>query len=497
MKAFALPCCRGLVLAAFALTFFGWPRGGKTPDSAAFAEKPGPAAKKTSPKRKDAAKPDKSPQGAAPGGSDRPQRVVRPTFEVPRHDDRRLEKLGINRYESKHIILYTDIAPQLARPLPRLIDQAYAAWEEYFGPLPPDRSGAGFQMIGYLMHDRALFREAGLLTDDIRISLEGVFRNQVFWMEDRPIDYNRRNLMLHEATHCFMFAFPNPTNRFPWYVEGMPELFRTHLTDGEGRTRFRVFPHDDASFPGLGRFQLIESDLRAGGPWTIEAITGLHPGDFQKYNAYAWSWALCAFLDGHPRYRDRFRRLGSLVTSRNGSGVELQEVYQADWRDLSEEWLVFAGNVCPAYDIERTVLDLRAGKAAASGAAESKVEIAAGRGWQSSGVLVEQGKSYEIRGEGRCVVAQTSKPWESEPQGISFRYHAGVPLGMLVATVRSEARLEKTPYTTMLHVIPIGRERRITPDVTGTLYFRVNDFWGELADNTGAYRVTLKAHNDQ
>jgi hypothetical protein len=89
------------------------------------------------------------------------------------------------------------------------------------------------------------------------------------------------------------------------------------------------------------------------------------------------------------------------------------------------------------------------------------------------------------------VLATVPKPWESEPQGISFRYHAGQPLGKLVATIRSPALSETSPYTTMLHVVPIGRDPDFTPETTGTLYFRVNDFWNELGDNTGSYAVTV------
>src|SRR4029077_13956994 len=124
------------------------------------------------------------------------------------------------------------------------------------------------------------------------------------------------------------------------YAEGMAELFRAYQTDAGGHTRFRLFPSDKETFAGLGGIRLIHDDLRASGQRTIEAVIGMHVNDFQKYNAYAWSWALCAFLDGHPKYRDRFRRIGSLVTSRSDAGFELQSVYKADWRELSEEWLV-------------------------------------------------------------------------------------------------------------------------------------------------------------
>ncbi len=435
---------------------------------------------------------DAAPAGKQPAEAEPPQRVFRPTLKAPNHDDGRLAELGIRRYESKHLLLYTDIEPELAEPLPGLMDQAYAAWEEYFGPLPPDRAGTDFQMVGYIMADTGKFRGAGLFGDDSQILLEGVFRDQYFWMKDQRDDYWRRHLMIHEGTHCYMSAFPNPANQFRWYMEGMAELFRAHQTDAGGKTRFRVFPTDNESFGGLGWLRLIDEDLRAAGPLTIEQVVEQTPADFQKYNAYAWSWALCAFLDGHPRYRDRFRRLGALVTGRNPAKFELQEVFRDDWRDLCEEWLVFAGNVCYGYDIERTVLDLRPGQPLGGGGKAIKLDVAADRGWQTSGVLLEKGRTYKLSATGRCVVASEPKPWESEPQGISFRYHAGRPVGTLVAVIRSTEMRDESPHTTMFEVLPVGRECLLTPRIAGTLYFRVNDFWNELADNTGSYQVTIK-----
>lgn len=421
-----------------------------------------------------------------------PQRVVRPTLKAPKYDLNRLRDLGIQRYESKHFVLYTDIDPERARPLPKLMDEAYTAWEDYFGPLPPDSAGSDFQMVGHIMADRALFREAGILTDNIRIHLEGVYRNQVFWMNDQTDDYIRRHLMIHEGTHCFMIGFPNPTNRFVWYMEGMADLFRSHATDAEGHTKFRVFPTDRVNFPGLGRTRVIAEEVEKKGPRRIEEVTSLTPNAFLNYDAYSWSWALCAFLDGHPTYRDRFRNIGGLVAGRGDATMDLRQVYKSDWNELEEEWLVFAGNVCYGYDIERTTLDFRSGKTLASPNDNIETDIAANRGWQSSGVVVEAGKTYQITATGTCVLATVPKPWESEPQGISIRYHAGQPLGKLLATIRSPALSEASPYTTMLHVVPIGREAQFIPKTSGTLYFRVNDFWNELGDNTGTYGVTVR-----
>jgi len=451
--------------------------------------------KSARPEAKPASARDTEPSGQsvdAPPSRPEPQRIVRPTFPLPVYDEQRLEALGIRRYESKHLVLYTDIPAELARPLPPLMDQAYAALEDYFGPLPPDRERKDFQMVGHIMADRGLFQEAGLIKDDAQILLEGVYRNQQFWMKDQPIDYYRRHLMVHEGVHCFMVANPNPTNRFVWYMEGMAELFRAHQTDRDGKTRFRLFPSDRDTFGGLGWIRLVDEDRRSTGLRTIEAVTALQVNDCQKYNAYAWSWSLCAFLDGHPRYRDRFRRIGSLVTSRSDATLELQKVFQDDWPQLSEEWLVFAGNLCYGYDIARTVLDLSPGQPLEKAGGTVDLDVAADRGWQSSGILLEPGLTYAISASGRFVVATEPKPWESEPQGVSIRYHAGQPVGKLVAAIRSQILGEAPPYTTMLTVLPIGREARLSPRIAGTLYFRVNDFWNELADNSGSVQVKVQ-----
>ncbi len=485
------------LLSALALSLTGCSKSEGTTE-------PAPAASR--PKAKKSVKAKAKPRAAeeAPAAADdiqsapaEPvQKVVRPTLKVPVHDDRRLAEIGIHRYESRRLVLYTDIDPERAKPLPKLMDEVYVAWEDYFGPLPPDRERTDFQMIGYIMGDRELFRQAGLFGSDDQILLEGVFRDQLFWMKEQPTDFYRRHLMIHEGTHCFMSAFPNATNNFRWYMEGMAELFRSHQTDREGKTRFRVFPYDRDVFEGLGWLKLIDEDIRATGVRTIDDVVGQTAADFRKYNAYSWSWALCAFLDGHPKYSDRFRRLGTLVTGRHDAKFELRQAFQDDWRELSEEWLVFAGNICYGYDIQRTVLDLRPGKPLAGEGAKAKLDVAPDRGWQSSGILLEQGKTYQITATGRCVLASEPKPWESEAQGISIRYHGGLPLGMLVASLHTPQLRDQPPYTSMLDVLPVGRECLITPRVTGILYFRVNDFWNELADNTGSYQVTVKVLND-
>ena len=56
--------------------------------------------------------------------------------------------------------------------------------------------------------------------------------------------------------------------------------------------------------------------------------------EFQSNEPYAWSWALCKLLDTHPRYRERFRRLGEHLTPR-AFAAAFQQSFAADMDDLA------------------------------------------------------------------------------------------------------------------------------------------------------------------
>lgn len=437
-----------------------------------------------------------------------PQPVYRSPDDRPRHDDAALAALGIRKYESSRLRLYSDIDPNLAQDLPRLMDAAYIAWEEYFGPLPPDRAGAAFQMTGYLMKDAALFRETGLLPDDLPPMPHGRNRGRLFWMHDQTEDYYRRHLMLHEGTHCYMVAVPGFLQRHVWYMEGMAELFGTHEIAADGVARFCVMPDDRERFAGLGRIRFVNDDVRAGRLLAISDVTSFVPNDYLQGATYAWSWALCEFLSTHPHCREKFRLLGREVTT--GGNAQFDEFLAAGGADLAQAWLLFAANLCDGYDTERACVEFRAGEPLAANAV-ARIEITADRGWQSTGVRVDAQTEYRVTAEGRFIVARrpdeevgsgTSRAKEQaagasqragsnvecEPQGISFRYHAGRPLGMLVGTIREEAK----PQASMADTISLGRDAHFVAPVAGTLYLRVNDFWNELADNAGMVSVQIK-----
>lgn len=411
----------------------------------------------------------------------------------PRHDDRKLSRIGIHKYESKHLRLYSDIDPKLAESLPPLMDLAYSAWEAYFGRLPPNRERTVFQMTGYIMRDKELFRRHGLLRAEVPGFLHGTLLGAEFWMVEQEYPYYLRHLMIHEGTHCFMLALPG-LDAPVWYLEGMAELFGTHWVDPSGKVLFRVMPHDRKLFVGHGRIRMIQQDVLSNGYRPLSKLTGTPTQEFVKTLSYAWAWALCQFLDSHPRYRDRFHRIGRQLVNTDFDRM-FQAEFDEDLRQLWAEWPVFATNVIEAYDFDRSAIEFRSGRPL--GAARSQiVRIAAARGWQSSGVLVQKGRSYRVTAAGQFTLSQEPKPWVSEATGISFRFYAGKPLGLLLAAVdavdaQSAARPDESG--SLAQTIPIGRSRQFTAQSSGTLYFRLNDFLSELADNRGQVEVTIRA----
>ena len=421
------------------------------------------------------------------------QQVFRPKDDRPVRNDRMLTEMGIRQYESQRLKLYTDIDPAIAATLPPLIDQAYQAMMDYFGPLAPSRDGTEFQMTGYLIKDDALFREAGLIPGDLPPFDHGRHRRNEFWMREQKYDYYRRHLLIHEVTHCFMTVLPD-TDAPVWYMEGMAECFGTHRLQPDGKAQFRVMPTSPEEFGGSGRITTVRNEYAAQKARTVIEILDLTPVEFLKAEHYAWAWALSAFLDTHPRYQARFRQMGGYL-QRNAFPTQFIRVFGPDSRDLATEWTLFIHNLQYGYDIRRAAIDFLPGTELTDRRPRHQFEIQSNRGWQSSHVLVQKGQRYDITAMGRFELADQPKPWISEPQGISFRYFNGVPLGLLLGCIRTEAGETGGAADSMLKVYAIGREGNFTAPVSGTLYLRLNDEWNSLHDNHGGVTIEVRRND--
>ena len=292
-----------------------------------------------------------------------PLAIVRLTFaaapDPPRPiDESRVRAAGIRKLESKRLTLYTDVpASPAVDELPAVFDQAFPQWCAYFGV--ETGTHASWRMTGYLIKEKLRFEAAGLIPADLPEFLNGYCRRYEFWLNDQTSDYYRRHLLLHEGTHGFMFTVLKGGGP-PWYAEGMAELLATHRWQ-RGRLQLNRFPASAADVSKLGRIELVQKDFAANRGRKFAEVLAYDSLPHLKVEPYAWSWAAAAFLDNHPRYRDRFRELWRLAGDRDFN-ERLAEKFAADGRQLVEEFQVFAADLDYGYDFSRTMIDFTPGK---------------------------------------------------------------------------------------------------------------------------------------
>ena len=78
----------------------------------------------------------------------------------------------------------------------------------------------------------------------------GYTRYDTVWIDEQPTEWYRRELLLHEGTHGFMFTLLGECGP-PWYMEGMAEYLGTHRWQ-EGRLTLGYTPRSRQEVARLG-----------------------------------------------------------------------------------------------------------------------------------------------------------------------------------------------------------------------------------------------------
>jgi hypothetical protein len=424
---------------------------------------------------------------SAPGqnaGSRRPARDEI-TYQMPSPrvvDEARARAAGIRKLTGEHLVLYTNVksSPEIDE-LPVVFDQAVPQWADYFG-ISKDKL-TNWQAQAFLIEkdNREPFEALGLMPVGNEEFPNGISVGREFWLYAQPSDYYTRHLLLHEGTHVFMLSFLGACGP-GWYMEGTAELFGTHDYDERYKQlTLRAMPGDRDAVPMWGRIKLIR-DYADGQVMPLAAVLEIDNRRQLGDEIYAWCWAANKFLDSHPRYRARYRKLKNNVTKLDFND-RFRQAYRGDWAEMQAEWQAFIDTLDYGYDFDRNAIEFRRGKPLT---APMTVNIAADRSWQSSGVRVEAGKSYRVTATGRYEIANDGQPWPCEPGGITIDYHDGRPLGMLLGAIDG-----RTNGATLADVVEIGLGTTITPAANGTLYLRVSDVSSKLNDNRGTLSVTI------
>lgn len=407
-----------------------------------------------------------------------------------RHDPEKLRQAGIETYSSKRLILHTDSRnPSLSR-IPPMVDQLIDTLEKELGTLPTATDGSDLQFTGYLMVQQDRFRAAGLIPEALPDFDHGRHRGYEFWLNDQPTDFYRDHLVFHECVHCYMTA--EPGLRFPaWYLEGMAELFATHAVPSEENEsiRFGVLPASREASPGWGRIKLIRDAVDAGRSQSLAEILRFPAERFRQTDAYAWSWALCYFLNTVPATRERFHEL---IAS---PGDDFEASFLARFGDdelaLARIWEIFVRTIDYGYDLERGWFAGGDFSGATPLTASREITAHAAAGWQSTGIPVKRGQRIHLTANGQVELNNTTRPWISEPRGISREYADGQPIGRLLGWICPMAPVSEWPPG-RLRTIAIGDDAIVECDQDGILCFRINDCWNDLANNSGTYQVRIE-----
>ena len=408
-------------------------------------------------------------------------------FDLPQVDEGRIRAAGIRRLEGKHLTLYTDLpAAKEVDELPRVFDAAAPLWCGYFGI--DAAKVAEWKLIGCVMKAKGPFVAAGLYPASLPDFPHGYSMGSQIWVYEQPSDYYRRHLLLHEGTHAFMARWLGGGGP-PWYMEGLAELLGTHAWS-DGKLTLGVMPKLREEVPYWGRVKIVKDDMATGKRKSLQEIMQYDARAHLQVEAYGWCWAAAAFLDQHPLTQTAFRELKADTRTRSlAFSRRFYDKVKENWPAMGEDWQLFAAECDYGYDVRRAATVRKATiELPAEGAT---VSIAADRGWQSTGFKLASGRKYRLTASGRYFVRSEPKPWPCEAGGVTIRYHAGRPLGMLLAAVGDTGE-EIGAVTPLARPQGIGVEGEVESKTGGTLYLKINEAAGGLGDNSGSVTVTIR-----
>jgi hypothetical protein len=436
-----------------------------------------------------------TPFPGAPGGAVPPAMAV----EVGLHDvaarAATARRAGLRVVEGRRLVLATDRPVREGdgvADLPAVFDQAFATWCAHFGIAP--ESLPDWRCFGCLMVDREAFRAAGLLPDTIPAFRNGFCARNLFWLIDQSNPAYRRHLLLHEGVHAFTITVRD-LDAPPWYTEGIAEYLATHRLepDPSGVARFVSTPLPDRPIDveQLGRIETLRRlrDARAA-PSLADVFTA-HATGHHDIPDYAASWAAVALLARHPTHAATFAAaergpLDAAFTTR------LEAAPGWDAPRAARDFAAFIADIDYGWDVARMAIDWSPGKPLTK---PVTVTVAADRGWQNTGLVLEAGHSYTLAARGRCRIGTlpdtppgATTTLESEAEGISLRWYRGRPIGRLIAAEWIE---DDQAGPEGFVVLAEGARGEFTARVTGPLYLKINEAPGELTDNEGSLDVEI------
>ena len=395
-----------------------------------------------------------------------------------------MSRLGIRLVRGKHVEFYTDLDESKdVDSIPVVLDEAVNGLALFFGLSPEDYKN--WRVEAFLISDREPFEIFGALKRAPDFE-HGYSLESRVWIYDQKQAYYNRFLLLHELTHAFMnwtFGDLNPR----WYSEGIADYLALHRWDGEKLT-LGIFPDSPDEVPGFGRIDRIKKAGRERSRKTLDDVLDFEADDFLDNDSYAWSWSLVTLLFHSPRYARAIGAMPYLMT-RSDANRLFTELLGDENPRLNRDWYEWIASIDYAADFSSFARD-----DLPPHPLTDPVELTLSPkevGWRSAGIRLEAGKTYHLRAEGRFKVfeKELARALPCEAAGISIRYFAGAPLGQVAATVPQSGARVVNPWK---GAVPLRNSVvRLTPDVTGPLFFRFNIPGSAAEKSSGDLVITV------
>jgi len=429
-----------------------------------------------------------------------PQRFRLPD-DRPELNAEELLSHGLRMVESKHLVLVTDLPQESVAELPQLADALFANLEARLGKLSPNIAGTEFQVTGFLMDARERFKEADVMPPDEFTIRHGRHFGYQFWINNQSADYYRRHLLLHEFVHCFMSCEYGMNDIPPlWYTEGIAEYFATHrLHTDVTKSQFAMLPTSREGFEGWHRIAEVHRHFNHEPSATgeladiISLQTVMYPPDntFLEDSQYANAWALVWLINHHPELQPEFSTLATCRTQEQFNDA-MAKIPEQTLQEMKQIWPLYLDGLAEAEVATVRFPSLTTMPSQQSHGANTlplELTLDAGQQWVSTGFELTAGQQVLIECKGRFVVGETTKPWISEPDGITIDYVRGRPLGEVIGSIVS------TDGTKTTRPIPIGTYKALQSPIDGILWLQINDQWSDRADNDGNVTVRISPAN--
>jgi hypothetical protein len=363
-------------------------------------------------------------------------------------------------YRSAHFLIHTDLTAEEAKKLLARMETMLSIISRYWG-----RSPSG--VIECYVARNVSNWPAGTMDPRGRqqIAAEGGVtlsktRRRGDRFESKAVVYAHygRGTALHESVHAYCsqaFGRTGPT----WYAEGMAEMGQYWKKAGD--TTVNTHP-------------MVLKYLKVSRPKPIEEITATGQTTGDSWQNYAWRWALCHLLAYNTNYADRFRPLGmGLLT---GKDVSFDKTYGAMVKQLNFEYRFFLKHMDTGYRADLCSWDWRRRFTSPTSERHVAAKIEAGRGWQASGLTLNEGTEYAYSAAGTWKTAKDAAAVTADG--------ADDGSGWLLGIIMKEMKLGE-PFL-------LGTYGSFKAPQNGKLYLRCHDGWTDLADNTGELSVKFK-----